>query len=78
MADALPKISFCLTEDELRAVADVQRRLAAAGRLSNRSEVLRIAIAQLHQLTDDELMAAGTEVKRLLPGRRPKRRQSVP
>lgn len=72
MLDVLPKISFCLTEVELQIVADVQRRLAVGGRLNNRSEVLRIAIAQLSQLTDDELIEAGTELKRLVPGRRPR------
>jgi hypothetical protein len=73
MVNSLPKISFCLTEDELKIVADVQRRLAVGGRLNNRSEVLRIAIAQLHQLTDEELIDAGTELTRLVPGRRPQR-----
>lgn len=70
--EGLPKISFCLTQNELDIVADVQRRLAMAGRLSNRSEVLRLAIAHLGQITDQELLGVGTQLPRLVPGRRPK------
>jgi hypothetical protein len=70
--DGLPKISFCLTQDELDIVAEVQRRLAVGGRNSNRSEVLRIAIAQLGRITDQELLEAGTQMTRLAPGRKPK------
>lgn len=72
MVEGLPKISFCLTQDELDIVADVQRRLAVAGRHINRSEVLRVAIAHLGQITDEELLQAGTKLTRLVPGRKPK------
>ena len=70
--DELPKISFCLTQEELDIVAEAQRRLAVGGRNSNRSEVLRIAIAQLSRTTDTELLEAGTRLTRLIPGRKSK------
>ncbi len=70
--DPIAKISFCLTEDELKIVAEAQRRIAVGGRNSNRSETLRVAIAQLSKMTDQELSDAATGLTRLIPGRKPR------
>ena len=73
--DVLTKISLCVTEDDLAIVAEAQRRIAVGGETRNRSEVLRIAIAQLSRMSDDELLAAGAGLTRLVPGRRPQARK---
>lgn len=69
---ALPKLSFCLTEEEAKFVDDARTRLGKKGVLRNRSEVIRAAIACLHQLDDDALAVAAEGTSQLKPGRRPK------
>jgi len=66
-----PKISFCLTDDELQLVDDARIRVAASGVLKNRSEIIRAAIGVLRTLAQDELVAAVASIDRLVPGRKP-------
>jgi hypothetical protein len=71
MVNVLSKISFCLTDEDLQTVEETRRRIAMGGRNSNRSEILRAAIAQLSRLSDTELLDAVALMPRLPPGRRP-------
>jgi len=68
----LPKLSLCLTEDELKALKEVRERLGRGGVLLNQSEVVRTAILEFHQLGDEELVAAAQRAPKLKPGRRTK------
>jgi len=68
----LPKLSFCLTEDEAKSVDDARARLGRQGVLRNRSEVIRAAIACLQQLDDEALLAVAKGTSQLKPGRRRK------
>lgn len=70
MVKTVPKISFCLTEEELRAIDAARQRLAINGILRNRSEVIRAAILMLLSKTDAELAAEASVVTQLKPGRK--------
>lgn len=67
MVNVLSKISFCLTDEDLQTVEETRRRIAMGGRNSNRSEILRAAIAQLSRLSDTELLDAVALMPRLPP-----------
>lgn len=68
----LPKLSFCLTEEEARTVDEARKRLGKHGVLRNRSEVIRVAIACLQQLDDEALQVAAERTPQLRPGRKRK------
>lgn len=70
MSAATIKISFCLTEDELRSIDDARQRVAALGFLQNRSEIIRTAIAVLNAMPAEDVVHVINEVPRLMPGRR--------
>lgn len=68
----LPKLSFCLTEEEVQTVDEARKRLGKHGVLRNRSEVIRVAIACLWQLDDEALQVAAERTPQLKPGRKRK------
>lgn len=68
--ETTPKLSFCLTDQEAKAIEQARQRLGRHGILRNRSEVIRAAIGRLRDLTDEELVAAAEKPAQLRPGRR--------
>ncbi|GLQ91971.1 hypothetical protein GCM10007901_09220 [Dyella acidisoli] len=68
--EQLPRLSFCLTDQEIKAIENARQRLGRQGVLRNRSEVIRAAIAQLEHLSDDDLLAASNRPTYLKPGRK--------
>jgi Arc/MetJ-type ribon-helix-helix transcriptional regulator len=67
--EPLPKISFCLTTEELKTVDELRARLGRKGLLHNRSEVIRAAIRAMSKLRDSDLRAGVESVPKLKPGR---------
>jgi len=68
--ETLPKLSFCMTDQEMKAIEQLRQRLGRQGVLRNRSEIIRAAIMYLHQLSNDELISAAEKAVQLKPGRK--------
>jgi len=68
--DTLPKLSFCMTDQEMKAIEQLRQRLGHEGVLRNRSEIIRAAIMHLYQLSNDDLISAAEKAVQLKPGRK--------